>query len=83
MSICESIKRVRLSLGLSQMAFAQQMHVSFSTVSRWENGHAQPNRLAIIMLINLCKKEQTCLELLPDLQVLSGNESILSQEGDK
>ncbi|WP_368183234.1 helix-turn-helix domain-containing protein [Anaerotruncus rubiinfantis] len=78
MSAHELVKRIRLSLGLSQMAFAQQMHVSFSTISRWENGHAQPNRLAIITLIDLCQKEQTCLELLPDLQVLSGNKSILS-----
>lgn len=78
MSIREAVKRIRLSLGLSQMAFAQQMHVSFSTVSRWENGHAQPNRLAIIMLIDLCQREQRCVELLPYLQLLSDNKSILS-----
>jgi DNA-binding transcriptional regulator YiaG len=53
MEICDAIKQIRLDLGLTQMAFAKKLHVSFSTVNRWENGHVQPNRLATMMIISL------------------------------
>jgi putative transcriptional regulator len=71
MTVQEIVKNIRFSLGLSQMAFSKQMHVSFSTVNRWENGRAQPNKLAIVMLIELCQKEQVCKEFVPELQRLS------------
>lgn len=47
MKIDEVIKKIRLNMNLSQMAFAEQLGVSFSTVNRWENEKAVPNRLAI------------------------------------
>ena len=64
MNIAEIIKKIRLSLGLSQIAFAEKIHVCFSTVNHWENGHAKPNRLATIMLIDLCKKEKVSSVLI-------------------
>lgn len=71
MAIHEIVKQIRSALGLSQVAFAQQIHVSFSTVNRWENGRAQPNKLAILALIDLCQKEQVCLDVIVDLRMLS------------
>lgn len=71
MGISDIVKKIRLSLCLSQMAFSKQIHVSFSTVNRWENGRTQPNKIAIIMLIDLCQQKQVCKELLPELQHLS------------
>ncbi len=56
MDLCDVIKEIRAELGLSQEAFAQKLHVHFSTVNRWENGHARPNPLAIAMLNNLCNE---------------------------
>ncbi|WP_353852882.1 helix-turn-helix transcriptional regulator [Dehalobacter restrictus] len=73
MEIHKIVKRIRTSLGLSQVAFAKQMHVSFSTINRWENGHAQPNRLAIVMLIELCQRENICRDCLPELKKFSEN----------
>jgi DNA-binding transcriptional regulator YiaG len=43
----EEIKELRQSMNLSQEAFAQEIGVTLNTVSRWENGHIHPNKLAI------------------------------------
>lgn len=72
MTINEIIKKIRLSLGLSQTDFSKQMHVSFSTVNRWENGHTQPNEIALVMLIELCRQKQVCQDMVPELERLSG-----------
>lgn len=32
---------------MTQMEFAQALDVSYATVSRWENGHVRPSRLAL------------------------------------
>ncbi len=40
------IKSLRKSLGLTQEEFAHAVAVTFSTVNRWENGHAKPSKLA-------------------------------------
>lgn len=78
MEMHEIVKKIRTSLGLSQMAFAKQMHVSFSTVNRWENSRAQPNRLATVILMELCQRENICLDCLSELKKLSESKQILS-----
>jgi putative transcriptional regulator len=40
------IRAWRRRVGLTQEALAQALGVTFSTVSRWENGHVEPSRLA-------------------------------------
>lgn len=40
------VKALRKRLGLSQEAFAQRLGVSLFSVSKWENGHFRPSRLA-------------------------------------
>ena len=42
----QEIRRLREALGLTQEEFAREVGVSFTTVSRWENGHGKPSRLA-------------------------------------
>ncbi|MDB9315609.1 helix-turn-helix domain-containing protein [Spirulina sp. CS-785/01] len=44
------IKELRERLQLSQESLAQQLGVSFQTVSRWERGLAKPSRLALKVL---------------------------------
>lgn len=56
MKIDEVIKQIRLNLELSQTAFAEQLCVSFSTVNRWENGKAAPNRLAMKAIKELAQE---------------------------
>ena len=51
------MKGIRTWLGMSQMDFAEMLHVRFATVNRWENGHAIPNKLAQTMLYELCKEK--------------------------
>ncbi len=62
------IKMIRKDLGLSQKKFAEKLHVSFSTVNRWENGHVTPNQLAIATLTDLCEQEQVKSMLLQELK---------------
>ena len=47
------IRAWRRRIGLTQEALAAALSVTFSTVSRWENGHVQPSNLAWRALIQL------------------------------
>ena len=47
------IRAWRSRMGLTQEALAQALNVTFSTVSRWENGHVVPSKLAWRALENL------------------------------
>lgn len=38
MSFSDEIRMVRMKAFLTQTSFAEEIHVSFSTVNRWENG---------------------------------------------
>jgi len=40
------IRKWRRRVGLTQEGLAQALSVTFSTVSRWENGHVLPSKLA-------------------------------------
>ena len=40
------IRAWRRRIGITQEGLAQALSVTFSTVSRWENGHVKPSRLA-------------------------------------
>jgi len=40
------IRAWRERIGLTQERLADALNVTFSTVSRWENGHARPSNLA-------------------------------------
>ena len=51
-----SVRVLRQRLGMSQEKFAAAIGVSFSTVSRWENGHMVPRgKLAVRALRRLAK----------------------------
>ena len=42
-NVSEKIKDIRRKSLLSQIEFADEIGVSFSTVNRWENGKTAPN----------------------------------------
>lgn len=69
MEIRDLIKEIRKEIGVSQKEFANKLHVSFSTVNRWENGHVTPNQLAIATLIELCEREKISARLLQVLKM--------------
>jgi DNA-binding transcriptional regulator YiaG len=52
-------------VGLTQEGLAQALNVTFSTVSRWENGHVQPSKLAWRALQQLASSLGTPFESQP------------------
>ena len=50
------IRTWRRRIGLTQEGLAQALSVTFSTVSRWENGHVRPSKLAWKAIEDLAKK---------------------------
>lgn len=49
----KEIKAVRTVLKLTQEQFSDLLCVSFTTVSRWENGHGRPTGLSLQFLSHL------------------------------
>ena len=56
MIISETIKAIRNELKMTQTDFAEAVHVSFSTVNRWESNKVVPNRMARALIIDFCEK---------------------------
>ncbi len=52
----ELIRKIRSHMNMNQTEFAEQLHVTFATVNRWENGRTLPNKLAQDKIYELCKK---------------------------
>jgi len=53
----EPVRQLRNSLGFTQEEFARALAVTVSTVNRWENGHANPSRLAWRAIQALARKQ--------------------------
>ena len=54
--LAESIKKARQKAFLSQDAFANELHVSVSTINRWETGKVRPNLTAMKNIKLFCEK---------------------------
>ena len=59
------IREWRGRVGLTQEGLAQALNVTFSTVSRWENGHVQPSKLAWRALQQLAASLGTPIDSQP------------------
>ena len=46
MELSEYVRQVRRSLEMSQHELAKELDVSYTSVSRWENKHVVPSKLA-------------------------------------
>jgi putative transcriptional regulator len=57
-----TIRAWRQRVGLTQEGLAQALSVTFSTVSRWENGHVLPSKLAWRALQQLASERGIPLE---------------------
>ncbi|GAB4335839.1 MAG: hypothetical protein Kow0089_05770 [Desulfobulbaceae bacterium] len=49
------VRELRQRMGLSQEKFAARLGVTFSTISRWENGRARPSPLALKQVEDLLR----------------------------
>ena len=50
------VKEVRRQLSISQEDLARELGVSYATVNRWENGKANPSKLARAQLDSFCER---------------------------
>jgi len=57
MDFAQTVKEIRTQLNMSQEHLARELHVSFATVNRWENGKNSPNMLAKKALYDICKEK--------------------------
>lgn len=58
MDFAKTIKEIRTQLNISQEQLARELHVSFATVNRWENGKNNPNMLAKKAIYDFCKEKE-------------------------
>jgi DNA-binding XRE family transcriptional regulator len=54
MEFAEQIRMIRQRMFLSQDEFAKVLHVSLSTVNRWEMGRSKPNLTAMKQIKEFC-----------------------------
>ena len=59
----QSIRELRARLGMTQEELAHAIAVTVSTVNRWENGHANPSKLAWRAIQSLARKRGTTVGL--------------------
>ena len=57
--LAEMIKDLRVKLGLTQEQFAATVGVTWSTVSRWENGRSRPSPLAMGRITELLDQQSS------------------------
>ena len=70
MTFNEIIKYIRQQLYITQEQLAHELNVSFSTINRWENGHRIPKRLAIVCLIEFCRRKNIDETVISELEKL-------------
>ena len=58
----DKVLYVSATLNLSQTELAEKLNVSFTTVSRWENGKVEPTRKARFVFDRFCKKNSITFE---------------------
>ncbi len=68
MEISEMIKAIRAELQMTQTDFAEAVHVSFSTVNRWENNKVVPNRMARALILDICEKKDVRNALIEEMR---------------
>ena len=66
MNISTEIRAIRMKAFLTQMDFARELSVAFSTVNRWENGKGVPNNTAMKRLKEFCSKRDISYLYLED-----------------
>ena len=81
----ETLKKLRMEKGLTQIQLGNQMFVNNSTIAKWENGSRLPDaamitRLARVLGVNISTLLSTAAESdeSPNIIMVDDNEAILS-----
>lgn len=69
MEISQILKCIRAELNITQTDLADAVHVSFSTVNRWENKKVIPNRMARALILDFCEKHNVSSKLIEDIRL--------------
>lgn len=64
MRFAENVKQMRQRLFFSQEAFAKELNVNLTTVSRWETGKSKPNMSTMRQIKEFCEKHNANYEPL-------------------
>ena len=64
MRLSEALRITRQKVFLSQEMFAEELHVSVSTINRWETGKAKPNLSALKNIKQFCEKNNLSYETI-------------------
>lgn len=64
MRLSEALRITRQKGFLSQEMFADELHVSVSTINRWETGKAKPNLSALKNIKQFCEKNNLSYETI-------------------
>lgn len=56
MTFADKVKKVRVTLYLTQIQLSKELGVSFATINRWENGRSEPNLLIRAKFDDLCER---------------------------
>lgn len=64
--LSETIKIMRQKAFLSQEEFAKELHVSVSTINRWETGKVKPNLTAMKNLKQFCGRYELPYSILEE-----------------
>ena len=75
------IKQIRTYLNISQTELAEQLNVTFTTVNRWENGRALPNKLAQMQLYDLCKAKSVPVYDMTLAKIADAAKAVELEEG--
>lgn len=75
------IKQIRTYLNISQTELAEQLNVTFTTVNRWENGRAVPNKLAQTQLYELCKAKSVPVYDMTLAKIADTTKAVELEEG--
>lgn len=56
MEFSDKVKFVRMKLELSQKALAEELGVTYATISRWENDNRTPQMATLGKFYNFCER---------------------------
>lgn len=62
LNYAKAIIDLRVKLDLSQVALAELLGVSFTSVNRWENGKYAPTKIVKIKIEALCQENNIKME---------------------
>lgn len=62
MTFADKVKKVRITLYLTQIQLSKELGVSFATINRWENGRNEPNLLIRAKFDSFCERNGIVFE---------------------